>query len=358
MQSKPKCFVGGLCCIALIFVSQSFAWSQTLANGRAMTPQDLLTRQALRETVLSPDGKWAAIVVERPAKAGESYERGYLRGLERSDVWLATTDGKKHFNVTRGEAVHAGFWSPVWSPDSKRLAMISTRGGDNIRAYIYDLNTHYLRACITNGLDLGLRIESAEAEPSIMAWLAPDQLLLGVLPSGVRPLAMDETERTSRIEANAIAAVKRGRGVTASILDTEPVERSAVQQKNVDLSLVDVVTNKARVLMRLPLIEVRLTQRIVSISPNRAYAAIMATDYPKRVPRTDDLPAKPCLHYDSVSPRWIKRTKLRCGWTRCSRSNSALAGRRLRSVGRLRAAPLLSLEPPAQMYCRRRACSP
>lgn len=299
MHTNPKRSVGRLCCIglalALILVSATDrVSSQTSLTGRAMTPEDLLTRQALRETVLSPDGKWAAIVVERPRKVGESYERGYLRGLERSDIWLASTDGKKLLNVTRGERLHAGFWNPVWSPDSNRLAMASTRGGDNVRAYVYDLNTHHLRACITGGLDLGLRLELADATPSTMAWLGPNQLLVGVLPPGIRPLPMDETERSARIEVTAIDAVKRGRGVTASILDTEAVDRSSVRQKKVELSVVDVFTNKTRVLLRIPLIEVRLTQRIVSVSPNRAYAAVMVTDYPKQVSgetrlTTDDL---------------------------------------------------------------------
>jgi dipeptidyl aminopeptidase/acylaminoacyl peptidase len=283
MRGRSKHFVLGLCGIVLMFVpAGGVAKSQTASKGRAMIPADLLTRQTLRETVLSPDGKWAAIVVERPRKAGESYERGYLRGLERTDVWLASTDGKKLLNVTHGEAVHAGHWNPVWSPDSKRLAMVSTRGGDNVRAYIYELNSHQLRACITDGVDLGLRVELAEAESSNVVWLTPNHLLLGVLPPGVRPLAMDETERASRIAAKAIADVKRGRGVTASILDTESVERFAERQ-NVALTVVDVVTNKARVLARVPLVEIRLSQRLVSISPDRTYAAILATDYPNRV---------------------------------------------------------------------------
>jgi len=291
------------------------AKSQIPSKSRAMTPADLLTRQALRETAFSPDGKWAALVVERPRRVGESYERGYLRGLERTDIWLASTDGKKLLNVTRGEAVHAGHWNPVWSPDSKRLAMVSTRG-DNIRAYIYDLNTQHLRACITDGLDLDLRIEVAESEASNMVWLSPNQLLLGVLPPGIRPLAMDETERTSRITAKAIAEVKRGRGVTASILDTEAVDHSPTQQKNVALSLVDMVTNKARVLARLPLVEVRLSQRIVSISPNRAYAAIMATGYPNRVApdrriRSDDMsPLRlgvAALQKTNETPVWVEK---------------------------------------------------
>ena len=284
MHAKQKHLVFGFFCMVLMLVGTgAVARSQVTPKGRAMVPADLLTTQGLGETVLSPDGKWAAIVVERPRKAGEAYERGYMRGLERSDIWLASTDGRKLLNATRGEAVHAGYWNPVWSPDGKRLAMASTRGGDNVRAYIYDLNTRHLRACINDGVDLGLRIEMADGTASTMAWLNSNELLLGVLPPAVRPLPMDEIERTLRISAKAMDDVKRGRGVTVSILDTEGIDHSAVKEKNVTLSLVDVVTNKARVLTRLPLIETRLTQRIISISPDRTHAAMMVTNYRRPV---------------------------------------------------------------------------
>ncbi|HEU4767544.1 MAG TPA: hypothetical protein VFS77_09215, partial [Pyrinomonadaceae bacterium] len=100
-----------LCCVILLVNAAGTVIkdpSDGPAKGRPMTPEDLLTKQTIAETSLSPDGKWAAIVVERPRKAGEAYERGYLRGLERADVWLASTDGKKLVNVTRGELGHAG----------------------------------------------------------------------------------------------------------------------------------------------------------------------------------------------------------------------------------------------------------
>lgn len=268
--------------VVVLFGAGDIARSQ-INGGRAMLPEDLLTLQSIQETVFSPDGRWAAIVVERPKKPGESYERGYLGGLDRSDVWLASTDGKSVTNVTRGEAVHAGYWNPTWSPDSKRLAMASTRGSDNVRAYIYDLNTQHLRACTTDGLDLGLRIETPESNTSTITWLGANQLLLGVLPPGTRPLAMDENERALGVSVKAMADVKRGRGVTASILDTERVELLAAQRKNVILTMIDVATNRARVVTRIPLIETRLSQRVISISPDRRYAAILATDYPKSV---------------------------------------------------------------------------
>lgn len=281
MHPKRKHLLWIVLNIALISAGAGgIARLQGAANGRAMLPEDLLTLQSIQETVFSPDGKWAAVVVERPKKAGESYERGYLGALERSDIWLASTDGKKPVNLTRGEAIHAGYWNPVWSPDGKRLAMVSTRGGDNVRAYVYDVNTKQLRACSDNGVDLGMRIETAESNTWTVAWLGPNHLLLGVLPENTRPLAMDEMERTLRIQARAVADVKRGRGVTASVLDTEPVARSA-PQKNVTLSLLDFVSNKTRTVTQIPLIETRLSQRVVSISPDRIHAAILATSYPQ-----------------------------------------------------------------------------
>src|SRR5262245_33399883 len=264
MYAKPKHLLRVVLVGAVILVGPGdIARSQNAANGRAMVPEDLLTLQSIYETAFSPDGKWAAVVVERPRKAGESYERGYLGGLERSDIWLASTDGKKLTNVTRGEVIHAGFWNPVWSPDGKRLAMVSTRDSDNVRAYVYDLDSQRLRLCDDNGVDLGMRIETADSNSGTVAWLGPNQLLFGALPRGTRPRAMDEMERTLRLSTRAVDDVKRGRGVTASVLDTEPVERSA-PLKNVTLSLLDFVTNKTRTVTRIPLIETRLSQRVVS----------------------------------------------------------------------------------------------
>ena len=304
--------------VLLPVIVGELATAQVATKGRAMTPEDLLTTQAIQATVMSPDGKWVAFVIDRPRKAGESYERGYLGGLERSDIWLATTDGKKLTNITRGESQHAGYWNPVWSPDSKRLALVSTRDGDNVRAYVYDLNTQHLRLCTKDGVDLGMRIEVPDNNAWTTAWLSPNELVIGVLPRGARPLAMDENERTLRISAKAMADVKRGRGVTARVLDTEGTELSAAQQKHVTLSLFEVTTSRTRVLTRIPLIETRLSQRVVSISPDRSYAAILATDYPitaarGKAPTTEDI-ARLRLGVGNLSktdqaPTWVHNVR-------------------------------------------------
>jgi len=312
MHAKSKHVALVVPIIALILIGTThLARSQEAAKSRAMTPEDLLTVQSIRETAFSPDGKWAAVVIERPKKPGEAYERGYLGGLERSDIWLASTDGKKLVNITRGEATHSGYWNPVWSPDGKRLAMVSTRGGDNVRAYVYDFNARNLRVCSADGVDLGMRIETADSNTWTVAWLGPSQLLIGLLPPGTRPLPLDELERTHRISSRALNDVKRGRGVTASILDTSRAEPPSAQ-KNVTLSLLDFGTNKTRAVKRIPFIETRLSQRVVSISPDRNYAAILASDYPQTALRD----RRPSL--EDIG-------RLRLGVTNLSKTNEAVA---------------------------------
>jgi dipeptidyl aminopeptidase/acylaminoacyl peptidase len=278
------------------FLVLSVAFATAFAAGRPMTPADLLARQLIDGVALSPDGHWAAVVVVRPKKPGELYARGYIGGAERADVWLVPTNGGPPINVTRGERDHAGYWEPIWSPDGKRLAMMSTNGGDNVRCYIYDFVKRRLSRLTNNGVDMALGIESEQrtvipnrwfgGKPSSMRWLDPTHILLGVLPVGVRPQPFDELERTSQMVAEGLATVKRG-GITANVLTSGEVGGVEPPTSEVALTVIDTETGSSRVITKLPLAEIRLSKRLVSISPTRQYAAIMATypSYGVRAPR-------------------------------------------------------------------------
>jgi dienelactone hydrolase len=124
-----------------------------------------------------------------------------------------------------------------------------------------------------------------------MHWLDPTHVLLGVLPAGVRPQPFDEMERTSEISNNALNAVKQGRVVTAHVLTSGDSEELRPPGSEVALTVIDTETGSQRVITKIPLTEIRLSQRVVSISPTRQYAAIMATYAPARVPAGRQLPA-------------------------------------------------------------------
>ncbi len=96
---------------------------------RALTTDDLLELEELGEVALSPDGRWLAYVVKRPRLTATFLKYDFLAGGDRGDVWLVETSGGVPRNLTEGAADGSGYWAPNWSPDSRRLAMLSRRAG-------------------------------------------------------------------------------------------------------------------------------------------------------------------------------------------------------------------------------------
>ena len=79
-----------------------------------------------------------------PPMQGEVYVRtAYEVDPSRADIWLVSSRSGERRLLTQGSAQAAGYWCPSWSPDGRRLAMLSTmpegkepRGGDNVRLYV------------------------------------------------------------------------------------------------------------------------------------------------------------------------------------------------------------------------------
>src|SRR5262249_25429331 len=122
-----------------VVVSPPVALAQSQAPAvRKLTVDDIFAIADIKETALSPDGQWIAAVVTRPQTANEIYARDYMDGVSRADVWLIDRQTGERRNITRGLGDASGYWQPTWSPDGKRLALLSTkpehgepRGGDN-----------------------------------------------------------------------------------------------------------------------------------------------------------------------------------------------------------------------------------
>ena len=245
-----------------------------------MLPEDLLRQHHLEDAVLSPDGLWVAAVVHRPRKPGEYFRRDLLGGNDRADIWLAKTDGTQTWNLTHGEQEHAGYWSPVWSPDSSRLAVLSTRGNDNIRAFVWDRKTATLQQVTTEGIDIAAKIHLDGNKHAPIAWLDADRLLTITLPAGHAPLWFDEEQRTSAIEFAAEEATMRGTRVTASVIASPDVHPEPVSGT---LSTIEVESGQETKIANIPITEMRLSQRVLSISPDRKWVTIVAPGLSKPV---------------------------------------------------------------------------
>jgi dipeptidyl aminopeptidase/acylaminoacyl peptidase len=96
-------------------------WSSVQAQEAAKHPitfADLIGMHRVSEAEVSRDGKWVAYTVTTP-------DMDANRGA--SNIWAVATTGGSELQLTRSG--HDS--SPVWSPDGKTLAFLSSRSGDS-----------------------------------------------------------------------------------------------------------------------------------------------------------------------------------------------------------------------------------
>jgi len=81
------------------------------------TFDDLISVERISEPMVSPDGLWVAYTVAKPDLAANRLVR---------NIWFVSTNGTSEpRQLTRGGTDGR----PRWSPDSKRLAFVSSRTG-------------------------------------------------------------------------------------------------------------------------------------------------------------------------------------------------------------------------------------
>jgi dipeptidyl aminopeptidase/acylaminoacyl peptidase len=196
-------------------------WAQKKSkdqNQRPLTPADLSRLESLGDGfgnvgLLSPDGAWFAYTIQRP-KAGNFHQEPFLGGGDRSDIYVVSTLGGDQQNLTHGERDGSGSWSPVWSPDSKHIAFISTRGeGErNARLWVCEANGGRARKLTDGAIDL--------IGAHFVVWLSDHEVVAVALPEGEQPLAMSVEMQTGQIAMEQWPKSWKGEEATPSVLQS------------------------------------------------------------------------------------------------------------------------------------------
>lgn len=88
------------------------------AGKHAIAFEDMMRMHRVGEAQVSPDGKWVAYTVATP---------DFEANRNASNVWMVSTAGGEALQMTQS----GHDFSPVWSPDGKTIAFLSSRSGES-----------------------------------------------------------------------------------------------------------------------------------------------------------------------------------------------------------------------------------
>lgn len=293
--------------MSLRLLATMFIAGLDLAQPLAAKPldiDDVLQTVSIDKVDPSPDGKDVAVTVQRPVSDGEVFGRtAYEIDPSRTDVWLVARDGSAKRNLTQGATQAAGFWCAQWSPDGKRLAMLSTkpersepRGGNSVRLYVWErqggrlkrlseqpMMTQTRYGSPMNALDLRLSGEGQNSkvcrrwdENAPFLWLDARRLLVVQMPAGQNSSLLTQAGRPTERGAEVAEQLRAGREPTVDVSDSDRNALAAeVGRYIAEVAVINVETGERRLIGQAPALPFRGTLSLV-VAPDGRQLAVAA----------------------------------------------------------------------------------
>ena len=204
--------------VALAVLAHSTtATAQAPASQRAFSVDDLFELEGVGRYyggpyAFSPDGRRLAITRMRP-KATNPDQTWFIWDNATADVWVQMDPGQPPTRITDGARDGSGWWSTQWSPDGRRLAMLSTRGGA-IHLWIWESESRTLKQVSKS------RVSVPRVRERPYVWLDDRQLLYPTLAPGAFSQGMRTELRTPAVAMKAWPAYAAGKEPTVNVLQS------------------------------------------------------------------------------------------------------------------------------------------
>lgn len=269
----------GLVSVASVWGDSGSAYAGQAAAKPLLTLEALFRLEDITDAAFSPDGRSIAFVRSRSRSGtNERYLGGRLGPHQREDVWIANAKSVSSPRpLTFGVQHGASYWIPTWSPDGRRLLVLTNQDFENIHLEMIDVASGTRRRISERGMDLeadvtGSTEHTAAIETRIrpMIWLDEHRVLFVELAAGDVSAAIAQGTRRIRKTEEQWNLTESGREPSFSALNSRKDRSPRAPGR---LAVADL---RAGTLT--PLAEGVF--RRVTVSPDGRFAAIIAEEAP------------------------------------------------------------------------------
>ena len=227
---RVRCFRS----LVILFPLVLLSLDNTYADGkRGLGIDDLLQLEDIDQVAFSPDGSRLLFERLRPYDTATDYGRSFLRGKDRSGLYVVDPGAPRRIRPLFPQKDGAGYWQGPFAPDSKRIVVFWIDAG-RVHTGVFAFETGTLTP-------FSITPELTFYGPSPI-WVSNRELVYVALPDGRQPLWASLQRRAAETLPGLWHRAWQGKTPTASVLESGPSHATGSRPIAGALVRVDAVT--------------------------------------------------------------------------------------------------------------------